>query len=154
MIEEKVRSLLSDCLEERQDLFLITLLVSENNSINVVIDGDNGVLVEDCMLVSRAIEHNIDRDEVDFSLEVSSAGATSPLIHRRQYKKNIDRVLQIKTEDNQKFEGTLVKADENSVVLRWKTREPKPVGKGKVTVEKEVKLNYNEIEKAKVKLKF
>ena len=62
-----------------------------------MIDGDNGVLVEDCMFVSRAIEHNLDRETEDFSLEVSSVGATTPLVHKRQYKKHIGRILKIVT---------------------------------------------------------
>ena len=69
----------------------------EDNQIKVIIDGDNGVLVEDCMFVSRAIEHNLDREEEDFSLEVASAGAASPLTHTRQYIKNIGRTLEVKT---------------------------------------------------------
>ena len=44
-------------------------------------------LVEDCMFVSRSIEHNLDREEYDFFLEVTSAGATAPLTNNRQYKK-------------------------------------------------------------------
>ena len=39
------------------------------------------------MFISSAIEHNLDREEQDFSLEVMSAGATTPLTHQRQYKK-------------------------------------------------------------------
>jgi ribosome maturation factor RimP len=31
------------------------------------------------MFISRAIEHNLDREEEDFSLEVMSEGATAPL---------------------------------------------------------------------------
>ena len=42
-------------------------MLNQNNEIKVVIDGDNGVKVEDCMFISRAIEGNLDRDEVDFS---------------------------------------------------------------------------------------
>ncbi len=93
MFREAVQKLLQEALEERQDLFLIDFAMSSENAIKVVIDGDNGVLVEDCMFISRAIEHNIDRDEHDFSLEVLSAGATSPLTLPRQYSKHIGRNL-------------------------------------------------------------
>ena len=154
MFKEKVTILLDQALEERQDLFLLSCDVSEANSIKIIIDGDNGVLVEDCMFISRAIEHNLDREEQDFSLEVASAGATTPFSHKRQYKKNIGRTLAIKAIDNQKFEGTLSEANEEEIVLTWKAREPKPIGKGKVTVEKEAKLPYENIIEAKVKIKF
>jgi len=154
MFKSKVQDLLEAGLAERQDLFLIDFDVLDNNAIRIVIDGDNGVLVEDCMFISRAIEHNLDREEEDFSLEVTSAGATSALIHQRQYKKNVGRNLKVVTIEHEKFEGLLAQADENQIVLQWKAREPKPVGKGKVTVEKEATIAYQDIKEAKVKIKF
>ena len=89
-----------------------------------------------------------------FSLEVASAGATTPFSHKRQYKKNVGRTLAVKATGNQKFEGILSEANEEEIVLTWKAREPKPIGKGKVTVEKEAKLPYENIIEAKVKIKF
>jgi ribosome maturation factor RimP len=154
MFKSTVKKLLDKSLEERKDLFLIDFDVLEGNSIRVVIDGDNGVLVEDCMYVSRAIEHNLDRDEYDFSLEVTSTGATTPLSKHRQYKKNVGRIVAVKAVDNQKFEAKLVKADDEGILLEWKTREPKSIGKGKITVQKEAKLLYSDIIEAKVKIKF
>jgi ribosome maturation factor RimP len=154
MFKETVKELLDNCLAERQDLFLIDFNVLEGNAIRVVIDGDKGVLVEDCMFVSRGIEHNLDREEEDFSLEVTSAGAASPLTHTRQYVKNVGRNLEVKTVDNKNLEGTLSDANENGIVLKWKAREPKLVGKGKVTVSKEANLAYQDIKEAKVKIKF
>ena len=154
MFKDTVQSLLDSALEERQDLFLISFEVLDNNAIRVVIDGDKGVLVEDCMFVSRAIEHNLDREEQDFSLEVSSAGAASPLTHERQYKKNVNRTLEVKDIDNVKHEGLLSEANIDGITLKWKAREPKPIGKGKVTVEKEIMLPYSNIKEAKVKIKF
>ena len=154
MFKDKVNDLLNKALEERQDLFLLDLKVSESNAIKVVIDGDNGVLVEDCMFIGRAIEHNLDREEQDFSLEVASAGATSPMINKRQFKKNIGRLLAVKTKDDQVFEGKLTNCDDEGVFLEWKSKEPKPIGKGKITVKKQVKINFASILEAQVVIKF
>lgn len=154
MFKDKVKELVNRALEERQDLFLLDLKVSESNAITVVIDGDKGVLVEDCMFISRAIEHNLDREEQDFSIEVMSAGAASPLINHRQYKKNIGRVLVVKTNDNQTFEATLKDANHEGIYLEWKSREPKPVGKGKITIKKQAKIKYDSILEAQVVIKF
>ncbi|GGI56544.1 ribosome assembly cofactor RimP [Winogradskyella haliclonae] len=154
MLKNKVEELLQNGLDERQDLFLISMTIGADNAIKVVIDGDNGVLVEDCIFISRAIEHNLDREEEDFSLEVLSAGAASPLTIPRQYKKNVGRNLEVKTNDNKNIEGQLVEADENSIQLTWKAREPKPIGKGKVTVTKEATIAIEDIKEAKVKIKF
>tara|TARA_B100000953_G_scaffold297971_1_gene293830 strand:- start:3231 stop:3875 length:645 start_codon:yes stop_codon:yes gene_type:complete len=152
-LKENVEKLLQQAFEENNSLFLIDLMITSDNQIRVIIDGDKGVSVEDCMYVSRKVEHNLDREEEDFSLEVTSAGVSEPLQIPRQYKKNIGRKLQVKTE-NEKFEGNLIDATESDIKLRWKAREPKPVGKGKVTVEKEAVLEYSAIVEAKVMITF
>jgi len=153
MFINTVKELLQGALDERQDLFLIDFTVASGNVINIIIDGDEGVKVEDCIFISRAIEHNVDREEHDFSLDVASAGATASLTLPRQYVKNVGRVLEVKTNDSE-YEGLLVNATETSIDLEWKTREPKPIGKGKVTVQKKETLNYSDIKDAKVVIKF
>ncbi len=153
MLKHKVMTLLNEALEEDQSLFLIDFSMSLDNSIKVIIDGDQGVTVQDCMKISRAIEHNLDREEEDFSLEVASAGAAAPMVLPRQYKKNLGRKLKVKTE-NDTFEGNLTNATENGIILEWKAREPKPIGKGKVTVQKKQEIDFSEIKEAKVVLKF
>jgi ribosome maturation factor RimP len=153
MFKNKVQTLLNDALEEDNNLFLIDFSISTDHKIKVVLDGDLGVTVQDCMKISRAIEHNLDREEEDFSLEVASAGAAAPMVLPRQYKKNIGRKLAVKTED-ETFEANLTDATENGIVLEWKAREPKPIGKGKHTVQKRKEIDFSDIKEAKVILKF
>jgi ribosome maturation factor RimP len=153
MLKDKVKMLLDQGLESDPSLFLIALDVTLDHKIKVVLDGDNGVTVEDCVKISRAIEHNLDRDEVDFALEVASAGATSPMVLPRQYKKNVGRRLEVQTQEGD-LEGKLAEVAEDHIVLEWKDREPKPVGKGKVTVQKRKEIPFSEIIKAKVVLIF
>lgn len=153
-MREKVTQLLEQALEKNKDLFLIDLSISENNQIKVILDGDKGVTLKDCIAVSREIEHNLDRDAEDFSLEVASAGVSEPLKTTRQYKKNVGRKLKVRTQEGEAFEGQLTGADDEAITLTWKTREPKPVGKGKVTVQKEAVLPYNTIVEAKVMITF
>ncbi|MDO6517452.1 ribosome assembly cofactor RimP [Zobellia uliginosa] len=153
MLKDKVKALLDDALAADDMLFLIDFSMSADNHIKVVLDGDEGVTVQDCMKISRAIEHNLDRDEYDFSLEVASAGAASPIVMPRQYTKNIGRKLMVRTEA-ETFEGNLTGTTDEGIVLEWKAREPKPIGKGKVTVQKKEEINFSDIKEAKVILKF
>lgn len=153
MLREKVEKLLQEAFEENKSLFLIELKIDSGNHISVIIDGDNGVSVNDCIAVSRKIEHNLDRDEEDFSLEVASAGVSTPLALPRQYQKNIGRKLAVTT-SGEKIEGELVKVEDGKIFLEWKTREPKPVGKGKITVKKEAVLPLEDIQEAKVIITF
>ena len=149
----KVEELLKNALEQNIDLFLISLKISSGNKIEVVIDGDNGVNLQNCIDISRAIEHALDREEEDFSLEVFSAGVSSPLQNIRQYKKNIGRTLKVKTE-NLSIEALLHRANDEYITLKWKSREPKKVGKGKEAVENTQNINYQDIKEAIVLISF
>jgi len=153
MFREKVRTLLEQALAEEESLFLMDFEITPSNTIYVVLDGDQGVSLQDCMKISRAIEHNLDREETDFSLEVTSAGATSAIVLPRQYKKNIGRKLKVVTASTT-LEGNLTEVSSDSITLEWKAREAKPIGKGKVTVQKKQQIAFSEIEEAKVVLKF
>ncbi len=153
MLREKVDDLLGKILNENSSLFIISYTVSPDNTIRVVLDGDKGVSLQDCVDVSRALEGQLDRDELDYSLEVSSAGATAPLTSPRQYNKHIGRKLSVRTPEEQ-IEGKLTAASRDNITLEWKSREPKPVGKGKMTVQNKKDIPISEIEEAKVVLKF
>lgn len=135
-------------------LYLTGVKVGADNAINVFIDGDNGVTIKDCVSLSRAIEGALDREKGDFSLDVSSHGATTPLTLPRQYIKHIGRELEVRLADGGKVEGELIQADNEGFVLKFQVRENKPVGKGKITVEKQHNLKYSNVREAKIKLKF
>jgi ribosome maturation factor RimP len=154
MKQERVKELLSEALAENEELFLIDLSFLAENKILVQVDGDKGVALNECMRISRHIEQNLDREEEDFGLEVTSPDIANPLKVKRQYQKNIGKILQIKTTTNENYEGVLTETNENQVFLEWKAREPKPIGKGKVTVVKTATIEYKNIEEATVKIIF
>ncbi|MCJ7934345.1 MAG: ribosome assembly cofactor RimP [Chryseobacterium sp.] len=151
---KRIEELLNEFLETRKDLFLIDLKISAGDDITVILDGDSGVSLQDCLDASRAIEFNMDREEHDFSLQVMSAGLSEPLSTPRQFKKNIGREVEVMLEDSSKIEGELSKADEDKVTLILRYRKPKDIGKGKVDVEEEKEIPYSEIKKAVVVIKF
>ena len=152
-MKNKVTKLVNEAIEENNALFLIDLKFSGDNGILVVVDGDDGVPLNECIRISRHVEHNLDREEEDFSLEVTTPNITDSLVNIRQYNKNIDRTLKVRTE-TEKFEGKLIEVNENNITLYWKAREPKPIGKGKITVEKQQIIPLSEIKQAKVKIVF
>jgi len=153
MDQKLVTKLVHEAISENESLFLIELSFLTGNRIKIVVDGDNGFSIKECMRISRHVEHNLDREEEDFGLEVTSPDISHPLAFRRQYLKNMNRILKVKTED-QEIEGTLVSANHKEISLRWKTREPKPIGKGKITVEKNASIAFSSIKEAKVKIIF
>jgi ribosome maturation factor RimP len=151
--KEKVNQLLQTGLDEKPNLFLIELSINDANKIVVTIDGDQGVQLQDCIDISRAIEHNLDREEQDFALEVASVGVGSPLKLVRQYVNNIGRTLIVKLATST-IEAELIAATESHITLAWEAREPKKIGKGKETVQKEQQIPYSEIKEAIVTVTF
>ena len=148
--EDKINDLIEAALRDRTDLFLIECTISSDHHIRILLDGDQGVNLKTCIEISRSIEHNLDRETEDFSLEVASAGVGNPLQNRRQYTKNIGRKLRVERDSEPTLEGVLTAATETDFTLEWKQREPKPVGKGKQTLIKKEILSYQEIKSAKV----
>ncbi|MBF6609608.1 MAG: ribosome assembly cofactor RimP [Chryseobacterium sp.] len=152
--KKKIERLLEDFLENREDLFLIDLKISANDDVTIVLDGDEGVTLQDCLDASRAVEFNMDREAHDFSLQVMSAGLSEPLSRPRQFKKNIGRPLEIILLNDIRIEGELTKVEEDSITLLLRYRKPKEVGKGKIDVEEEKIIHFQDIKKALVTIKF
>jgi len=157
MIKKKiVEALIAERIAELDNgLFVVELNISATNVIAVEIDKHEGsVSVSDCMSVSRNVEHNLDREEQDFEITVSSAGLDKPFRVLPQYLKNIGRDVKVKMEDGSKLEGTLIEANENQFVIE-NSRKEKIEGKKKkeVIVEKHT-FKYNEIKETKIVISF
>ena len=154
MIEKKqVIKLAEEAIKDNEELFLIDVKVGADSNITVIADGDRGISINDCIGISRYIEQHLDRDTDDFSLEVTSPGATEPFVNNRQYRKNIGRTLKVVTEEQQ-YEAILIAITDENITLEWKTREPKELGKGKQTVTNKKMVPYGLIKSAKVKIKI
>jgi len=151
--KEKVNKLLAEGLVGKPSVFLTDMTITDAFKIIVGLDGDNGVTLQDCIDISRAIEHNLDREEQDFSLEVASVGVGTPLKMVRQYKKNIGRILIVKLA-TETIEAELVDANDDFITLAWEAREPKKIGKGKETVQKRQEIPYTDIKEAIVTVTF
>jgi ribosome maturation factor RimP len=151
--KDKVITVLNEALTDRLDIFLIDMTISDSYKIVVTLDGDNGVQLQDCIDVSRAIENNLDREEVDYALEIASVGVGSPLKLQRQYVKNIGRTLIVQLQE-EKIEAILTQATDENITLSWEAREPKKIGKGKETVQKIKEIPYVDIKQAVVTVNF
>ena len=63
------------------------------------------------------MEHNLDRETVDFELNVSSAGMDRPLRHHKQFVKNTGRRLTFLKKDGVQIEGTLKSFTSDSFIV-------------------------------------
>lgn len=116
-----VTPLVQEQLANDPAYYLVDLRVKPTNNIKIFIDGDNGITIEKCIAVNRALYKKIEElglfPEGDFSLEVSSPGVGEPLKQHRQYKRNIGRQVEVVLKDETKVEGKLTAITEDGIVV-------------------------------------
>jgi ribosome maturation factor RimP len=152
----KVLELIDERFAELDNgLFLVDLSISKTNQINIEIDKHvGGVSVKDCMAVSRNVEHNLDREEADFELHVSSAGIDRPLRVLAQYIKNIGRSVEVLMNDGTLLEGVLKAATETEIEIETSRIEKIEGKKKKETIVEQLVLPLNKIKETKIVITF
>ena len=139
---------------EGTDLFLVDVKVKPENRIEVEIDSEGPVSIEECEKLTRAIESEFDRDKEDYTLEVGSAGITSPFKVKRQYLKYIGREVEVVLKDGKKLTGVLKSANDEGFTVVSKEKVKKPEAKRPVMEEVERTLGYDDVKQTKYILKF
>jgi ribosome maturation factor RimP len=156
-MEEKIASLLEEKFKEEDltDCFLVDIKLGTNRKLEVFIDSDTGVDFSTCKKISRFLESHIDQGNwlgEKYILEVSSPGATKPLIMKRQYPKHKGRKLEVKLIEGGTEEGILTEIFEKNIVIQKKERIKE--GKKKQTIVRDIEIKFDEIKQAIVKLAF
>jgi ribosome maturation factor RimP len=154
--KEKVIALVEERMNELNNgLYIVELTISSANSIHVEIDKIvGGVTVTDCVSVSRNVEHNLDRDEEDFELHVSSAGLDKPLRHINQYIKNIGRRVEIVRKDGEKLEGEIIKITDDTMIIKDQVSKQIENKKKKVLVEEVTEVHFSDVKESKIVISF
>jgi ribosome maturation factor RimP len=153
--EEKtvqVKALVEKLLESEPQYFLVRVNVRPINNISVYVDGDEGVTIEKCVKLNRALYKEIVEQDIckdgEFGLEVSSPGIDEPLLLQRQFIKNIGRVVELEMKDGRELEGKLLAADEKGVEV------DEEKGKGKKLEAIKHFLLFDDIKTTTVKIVF
>ncbi|WP_164112461.1 MULTISPECIES: ribosome maturation factor RimP [Sphingobacterium] len=151
-VEQRVKELVEEKIADRADLFIVSIKMLKNGVLEILLDGDNGISIEDCVGVSKHVGFHLEEENVienAYRLEVSSPGIDGGLMSLRQYAKNIGRNVRVKLVDGVKHEGKLLKASESEIVIAETTKE-----KGKKAEVKEVMLPMDQIKETKVLISF
>lgn len=151
-VEKRIRELIEEKIADRPDLFIVDIKMVNNAKIIILLDGDQGVGIHDCAMVSRHVGFHLEEENLidqAYNLEVSSPGLDTPLLLDRQFKKNIGRLLIIKLNDGKKAEGELISQDDANIVILEIVKE-----KGKKAKQVERTINRNEISEVKVGVSF
>ncbi len=137
---------------QSETTFPVDIKLSPGNHIVVLLDDDNGITIDKCSHVNKALYKYIEDTtlfgDANFSLEVSSSGVGEPLKLLRQYKKNIGRSMHVVMNDDLVIEGKLTSASEEEILIDEKQ------GKGNKLITKQITILFNEIRHATVLITF
>jgi ribosome maturation factor RimP len=115
---EEIWKLAESCLVDSSQ-FIVDIKVSTKGQQKVLLllDGDNGITIEDCAEVNRKVSKAMDENDLmkdRYFLEVSSPGLDHPLTLNRQFKKNVGRKIKVLTNDST-IEGLLQQVTEEGI---------------------------------------
>jgi len=131
------------------DKYIVDLSLNKvNKKIQIMIDGDFGIGIDDCAELSRHIRSEFEDEIEDYNLEVSSPGIGQPLTLQRQYLKNVGRLLEVNTMDNEVMAGKVLASDDKGIKL--KLGGGKKSKKKNIKTEEEIELHYSNIKSAKI----
>ncbi|MFN4233785.1 MAG: ribosome assembly cofactor RimP [Bacteroidia bacterium] len=136
------------------DIYIVDINISPSNTITIEIDKPEGILITDCLSISRAVEENLDREKEDFELMVSSPGIDQPFKILKQYQKYIGKKVVTKTNDGKKITGILDAANEDEIKIVDEVKEKIPGKNKKINVKKEFIIPFGNIKETKLVLKF
>jgi ribosome maturation factor RimP len=151
-IEKRVKELVEEKIADKPNLFLVDVKFHSNGKLMILVDGDNGIGIDECVAISRHVGFHLEEEnviETAYNLEVSSPGIDTPLTLTRQYTKNIGRNLAIKMADGAKREGKLSGITEDAVIIEETIKNK---GKKAETVESVIPINT--ITETKVLISF
>ncbi|MEV8568018.1 ribosome maturation factor RimP [Streptomyces sp. NPDC051322] len=149
---ERLRGLLEP-LVAAKDLDLEEIDVSRagrRGVLRVVVDSDEGVELDTCAELSRAISEKLDESDVmgegEYVLEVSSPGADRPLSEHRHYVRATGRLAKLTLHEGGELIARILGVDDEGLDLEV------PGVKGRKPTARRV--TFAEIAKARVELEF
>ena len=109
--------------------------------LRVYADKEGGINIDDCVLLSRALEAKLDEEdfiEDAYILEVSSPGLGRPLKKDKDFERSIGKEIEIKLyrpiEKQKEWEGTLVSYNTESVTIRLETEEEMTIARNDIAL--------------------
>lgn len=149
--KEEIIKVVEEVIEE--PVFLVDLKVDKDQKINVFVDTMEGITIDQCKKISRAIEEKLDREQEDFELSVASPGLHMPLKLTKQYVKNISQQIEVMVNDGRKETGKLLSVDDKKGIEMEVERQHQQ-GKKKKWVKEAIFIEFEHINSTKVVVSF
>lgn len=157
MVQEKIVSEITGFVEKFiqkwPEVFVLETTISATHKVTVLLDADNGMNIERCAEVNRALYKFVEEQQFfenqNFSMEVSSPGIDRPLTERRQFRKNIGRNIDVQKGDGTRLKGRLTGVTEEEISLEKEEKKKKKQSEPEI-----ITIPFKEIRQVKVLVTF
>ena len=129
-------------------IFLVDVRLSSTGRITVLIDRTEGLTIDDCARLSRQISNELGDEGGDYELNVSSPGLDMPLLVPRQFMKNEGRIVDVITNEGERFKGTMMNVTSGGFDLKMETKVRKEI------TETVRSFNFEDVKSVKVIISF
>lgn len=126
-------------------LFIVDVKVSSSGKITVLADRKEGITIDECVDVSRYIEKNLNREENDYELQISSPGLDMPFRVIEQYYKNEGKKVEVVVNEGIRYTGLLKNVNIGGFELETEVKV-----KGKSAEKKDISFNYEQVKSTRV----
>ena len=130
--------------------YIVDVTVSSNNDIVVYFDRKEGVKIDQCVLISKYINENFDREIEDYALTVCSPGLSNPFKVKDQYINNQGKEVTVKKNDGKRISGILKKYDKQ---LTLEVKKKKKGSKVDYIIN-DIIIPFEQIKETKLKINF
>jgi ribosome maturation factor RimP len=151
--KEQIAKLVAGTLPDNE-VFIVGINVSDSavkQKITIIADGDNGISIDQCAIISRRLSKRIEEaygDEIAYTLEVTSPGADQPLLFPRQYRRHVGRKLKVILQDGAEKSGVLEAVTDTGITLAEEKKDKKKISTSPV------QIGFTEIAKSNIIIAF
>jgi len=159
-LTKKLEQILTEKFETEgyEHFFVVEAKVLPGDFIQVYVDSDKGLQLEYCVEFSRLLEQHIEENNwlnEKYTLEVSSPGVGKPLKLKRQYRKNIGRMVSVEVTDSHKHvKGVLEAVFDDHIVVTYSEKVQEEGRKKKKEVQVQRNIPFEQINETVVKISF
>ena len=136
------------------ELFVVAVNYLPDDVVEVLIDGMDGVTIDDCEAVTDAVLAAVDRDNYDFELAVAGYGISEPFVLPQHYEKNLGGEVETLTADGRKLRGVLIDADQTGFTIETTVKVKREGMKRPVAEQVEQRLDYAAVKYTKNIINF
>jgi ribosome maturation factor RimP len=120
-------------LMAEKKFFVVSLYISSSNKIRLIIDSQQGVQIDDCVMLR---------------------GIDSPFRVKEQYTKNIGRQVEVLLKSGHTYQGVLLSADKTSFCIEVEKKQAREGGKKNIVVKEKLDFVYDEVSRVRVVITF